>query len=141
MLNIEPGIIVPDSDLREEFMLSSGPGGQNVNKTSSAVRLYFKFLDSEALSPEQKNLIARKCANRINAEGEIFVEARNSREQLKNRAEAVSRMETMIAAALKKNVKRKKTFPGKAAHERRLNTKKKASDVKKMRSLRKFDTD
>lgn len=109
---------------------SGGKGGQNVNKVETAVIAAFHIASSAFLTAEQKQLLLEKLSNRINSEGYLQVKAQTHRTQLANKEEAVKKIQELIAAALVKKKARIATKVGKAAKERRLESKKRKADVK-----------
>ncbi|HEY4108433.1 alternative ribosome rescue aminoacyl-tRNA hydrolase ArfB [Puia sp.] len=109
---------------------SGGKGGQNVNKVETMVEGYFSIRDSALLTAEQKEVLERKLASRINSEGVLQVRSQVHRTQLANKEEVVRKMGALIEAALKKEKKRVATKPSKAAKERRIGQKKRQSEIK-----------
>lgn len=109
---------------------SGGKGGQNVNKVETAVIAAFHIASSAFLTAEQKQLLLEKLSNRINSEGYLQVKAQTHRTQLANKEEAVKKIQELIATALVKKKARIATKVGKAAKERRLESKKRKADVK-----------
>jgi len=109
---------------------SGGKGGQNVNKVETAVIAAFHITSSNLLTAEQKQLLLEKLSNRINSEGYLQVKAQTHRTQLANKEEAVKKIQELIAAALVNKKARIATKVGKAAKERRLESKKRKADVK-----------
>ena len=109
---------------------SGGKGGQNVNKVETAVIAAFHIASSNLLTAEQKQLLLEKLSNRINSEGYLQVKAQTHRTQLANKEEAVKKIQELIATALVKKKARIATKVGKAAKERRLESKKRKADVK-----------
>ena len=110
---------------------SSGAGGQNVNKVNTKVELRFCLNSSKYLSFQEKELVARKLANKINDAGEIVLVSQQQRTQFKNKEAAIERFFKLIEQALKPERKRYKTKPTKASKERRLQSKQKQA-VKKI---------
>lgn len=117
---------------------SGGPGGQNVNKVNSKVILTLSLGDAGFLRDEEKRRIRQKLGGRINGRDELVLQVSDERSQLLNRAIAAERMCELISGALKKPRKRKKTVPGRAAREKRLDKKRKQSEKKRNRSRSPF---
>lgn len=124
---------IPESELEEKFIRSSGPGGQNVNKVSSAVELRFHVNGSSSLSSYQKNRLYQMVGNQINDEGFLIICSRESRSQEENRRIVREKLTELIKKASIVPKKRKKTKPTKASKEKRLGSKKKHGDTKKAR--------
>ena len=112
---------------------SSGKGGQNVNKVSSKVELDFDVWASKLLTGEQKFRIAHKLFHRINKEGILQIIAQSERSQLANKEIAVKKFHELLEKALIPDKKRLKTKPSRSAKEKRLTSKKRKSEVKKLR--------
>jgi len=125
---------IDDSEISESFTCSSGPGGQNVNKVSTAVELRFNLRDNTSLPIDARARLFLHESRRINKNGELVIFAQTHRSQDRNRADARSRLSRMIKAALIEPKMRLPTQPSKASKIRRLNSKRKASDTKKLRS-------
>ena len=132
-LRITPDIVLPDRDLSESFVRASGPGGQNVNKVSTAVELRFNLAESE-LSSEVKTRLAALAGSRVTDEGELVIEAREHRTQARNREAARQRLVELITQALVRPRRRRKTKPTKAARQQRIDTKQRRGRVKARRS-------
>lgn len=132
MIKINDHLSISDAEISEEFTCSSGPGGQNVNKVATAVRLRF-HVASSSLPDSVKSRIFTQLARRINTAGELIVEARIHRTQLLNRHEAYLKMENILRSAFVKVPRRVKTKPTNASKRRRLEHKKQRSDLKKIR--------
>jgi ribosome-associated protein len=133
MLQATPTIVIDESELQEEFVRASGPGGQNVNKVASAVQLRFNVAASTALPPGVKRRLIQLAGNRINNEGELIIEAKEARSQLQNREEARAQLVALIQQAAVKPKVRRKTKPTYASQQRRLESKKQRGAVKKLR--------
>jgi ribosome-associated protein len=109
---------------------SGGKGGQNVNKVETMVEGYFGISSSLLLNEEQKQMLHQKLANRINSEGMLLVKSQIHRSQLSNKEEVVEKINKLIELALKKEKKRIKTKPSKVSKEKRIESKKKQSEIK-----------
>ena len=133
MINISKKIIIPDEELKEEFFLSSGAGGQHVNKVATAVRLRYKLRDSEALPLDLKQRVMEKHKARLTSDGELLIEARRSRNREKNRLDAAERLKKLILDLLHPLKKRRPTKPTLNSVKRRIETKKKRGLTKKLR--------
>ena len=132
-------IEINPADIRIEFVRSSGPGGQNVNKVATAAQLRFNALNSGSLTPESRDRLFRLAGKRVNTAGEIVIEARRYRTQQRNREDAIDRLTKLIEKASIPPVIRRKSAPPAAAKLGRLNEKKRRAKVKKLRS--RADTD
>jgi ribosome-associated protein len=115
-----------------EYYRSSGPGGQNVNKVATAVRLRFD-LAAASLPDEVRARLIRLAGSRLTAEGELIIEAQRFRTQEQNQQDALTRLNTLVEKAWHPPKPRKPTKPGKAAVEKRLQAKKRRGDVKRRR--------
>jgi len=124
---------IPADELHFEFFRSSGPGGQNVNKVSTAVRLRFDVRTSPSLPFEVRDRLLRLAANRLTDDGVLLIEARRFRTQERNRDDAVERLLAWIAKAWEAPRRRRATKPTKAARQRRLDAKKRRGAAKRER--------
>lgn len=134
MINITKNIIIPDEELKEEFFLSSGSGGQHVNKVATAVRLRYNLRTSKSLPPDLQQRLLEKHRARLTSDGEMLIEARRSRNREKNRIDAADRLKKMIIDFLHPPKKRRPTKPSYNSVNRRIKTKKKHGVNKKLRS-------
>ena len=133
---IEPEEIknrIPVSEIRFVTSRSAGPGGQNVNKVNTKVELRFSIGDSSSLSDEEKERIRIKLKNRINSEDILLIISQSERTQLKNRKAAEEKFYDLLASALTVKPKRKKTKPTILSTEKRLTSKKKRGEKKRLR--------
>ena len=135
-LRVTAAIAIPDSELSESFILSSGAGGQNVNKVASAVQLRFDALHSPSLSDDVRIRLLRLAGHRLTKDGVIIVTARESRDQVRNREIARQRLAELIRRATVVPKKRKPTRPTRASKERRIESKKRDARTKQQRSKR-----
>jgi len=135
MLVVCASVNIPETEIEESFVRASGPGGQNVNKVATAVQLRFDVVHSPSLSDEVKGRLLHLAGARMTEEGVLVIEARRYRSQEKNRADARERLVILIRQALHQPTPRKATRPGKAARQRRLDTKKKRSELKRTRRV------
>ena len=124
-------IKIKESELHFSFVRSQGPGGQNVNKVSTAVQLRYNIHESD-IPKHLKELFIEKYSNRISKNGEIFIIAQSHRTQNKNKIDAIKRLESLFSD-IKIPVKRIATKPSKASKIKRVESKKKRSLVKKSR--------
>jgi len=137
-LRVTPAIAIPASELEESFILSSGAGGQNVNKVASAVQLRFDALHSRALPDDVRVRLLRIAGHRLTKDGVLIVTARESRDQMRNRQAARERLADLIRRAAVAPKKRTPTKPTRASRERRIESKKRNARTKRQRAKR-FD--
>jgi ribosome-associated protein len=134
MLRITPNITVGESDLEERFIRAPGPGGQNVNKVSTAVQLRFDAAGSRCLPEQVRSRLLRIAGKRLGADGFVTIEAHRFRTRERNREDARQRLAELIRQAAHQPKPRKKTRPTRASKERRLESKRKKSMTKRLRS-------
>jgi ribosome-associated protein len=132
-------IRIPEWEMDFRADRSSGPGGQNVNKTATKITLRFKIKASKNLTDEQKNKLFNLLANNINKEDEIVISEQSSRSQYTNKMEAVKKLNDMINKALKPKLERKETKEPEYVKEGLIASKKKRSEIKKGRGKVEWD--
>jgi ribosome-associated protein len=125
------GIVIPESELEERFIRSSGPGGQNVNKVSSAVQLRFDVRNSPSLSEPVRAALLR--ASGVTQDGVLVITAQRFREQEKNRADARARLAELVRRAATPSKPRRATKVPKSSKRKRLENKKRRSEIKRGR--------
>lgn len=133
MLKVNNNCTISDRELGFETSRSGGPGGQHVNKVETRVTLVFDVLGSESLSETQKMRIMTELGGRIDSKGILRISVSSTRSQLTNKTLAKERLAELLAEALKPRKKRKKTRPTLASKRRRVDAKKKRSQLKKGR--------
>jgi len=138
MIRVTDAVVLDDREVSERFVRASGPGGQNVNKVSTAVELRFNVLAS-SLPPDVKERLVKLAGGRVTADGVLLIDSRESRTQAQNRLAARGRLIELIKQALVRPRKRRKTKPGPAAREKRLTTKKIRGETKASRTRTEAD--
>jgi ribosome-associated protein len=133
MIRITDEISLDESEIEESFVRSSGPGGQNVNKLSTAVQLRFDVRRSPALPNDVAVRLMRLAGKRLTKDGVLVIVAQNHRTQERNRADALERLVELIQEAAVRPIPRRATKPTKASREKRLEGKKIRSNIKGMR--------
>jgi ribosome-associated protein len=135
MIIITPTLSLSDSEVTLDFIRSSGPGGQNVNKVATAVQLRFDVQGSPSLPMDVKARLVKLAGSRMTESGMLLIEAKRYRTQEQNRADALGRLVALIRKALETPKPRRATRPSLASQTRRVETKKKRGAIKKNRAL------
>ncbi|WP_108663752.1 alternative ribosome rescue aminoacyl-tRNA hydrolase ArfB [Acuticoccus kandeliae] len=133
MIRITPTIAIDESEIDESFIRASGPGGQHVNKTSSAVQLRFDARRSPSLPNDVAVRLMRLAGSRLTRDGVIVITAQSHRSQQRNREDALGRLVDLIREAATPIAVRRATKPSLASKQRRLEAKGKRSAVKNLR--------
>jgi ribosome-associated protein len=134
MPRINDALVIDDSELQFEFARSSGPGGQNVNKVETKVRLLFDVQNSHSLSPRQREVIEQRLASRITKAGLLHVTSQRHRNREANRRAVVERFVDLIRSALEPQVERVPTKVPKVVRRRRLDEKRRRAQKKALRA-------
>lgn len=133
MLDIDDSLKIPDDELVERFVRAAGPGGQNVNKVSSAVELRYDIAASRVLPDAVRARLLARRDRRLTAAGVLVIQANRFRDQGKNREDARARLVEVIRAALVAPKRRIATRPTRASKERRIDAKKTRAAIKRNR--------
>jgi len=136
MIRVSHSIVIEDREIELEFVRSSGPGGQNVNKVATAVQLRFDALGSPSLPQRVKDRLPRIAGRRMTSDGVVLIDARRYRTQERNRQDAVDRLVKLIRRASERQKPRRATKPTRASRERRLSEKKRRGKIKRDRGKR-----
>lgn len=133
MIRVTNDLAIQEDEIQINFIRSSGPGGQNVNKVSSAVQLRFNVIESPTLPADIQERLVNLAGNRITDEGILIIEARQYRTQEQNRKAALEKLVKLIQEAAKEPSVRRETKPPLRAKERRLENKRQRSEIKRLR--------
>ena len=133
MIDVTPDIAIDESEIQQEFVRASGPGGQNVNKVSTAVQLRFDVAHSPSLPDDVRQRLVRIAGKRMTTDGVLVIDARSFRTQEQNRRDAVERLIELIRKAAQKPKPRRKTRPTRASRLRRIEAKRRRSKIKRLR--------
>jgi len=132
-LVVQPGLTIPGSELTIAFARSGGSGGQNVNKVSSKVDLRWHPGSSSALHPDDRAWLLEKLGTRLTGDGALIVTSTLTRDQVKNREDALSKLALIVRAALIRPKNRRATKPSRGAKRRRVEDKRHRAEIKRNR--------
>lgn len=133
---LSASISIPLAELEIHFTRSSGPGGQHVNKTASQAEIVFDVAGSSSIPERDREWLLTRLASKLDSSGRLQVTSQAHRSQRQNKADAIEKLDALLTEAIKRPKKRKKTRPTKSSIERRLTSKKRASEKKKSRNER-----
>ena len=136
MIRVNPQIELDEREIQEDFVRASGPGGQNVNKVSTAVQLRFDVVHSPSLPDAVRARLVSLAGRRLTQEGVLIIEADRYRSQRRNRDDALERLIAMIREACEEEKTRHPTRPTLASKKRRLDSKQRRGETKKLRTLK-----
>lgn len=141
MIEITSSLKINERELTFDYIRAAGPGGQNVNKVATAVQLRFDMWGNDSLSIDVKARLVKLAGKRITGEGVLIIEARRHRTQEQNRADAIQRFIALVRKSLEAPKPRRKTRPTAGSREKRLQSKKKRSEVKRIRGRKSVESD
>ena len=134
MLNVNKNVVIKSKELKYKSIKSSGPGGQNINKNSTAISLQFDILNSRSLSDQIKEKLLRKPNKYLTKTGKVIIKVNTYKSQNKNKSEAILRLITYFKDSIAHKKKRIGTLPKKSSAEKRLKDKRENSLKKKLRA-------
>jgi ribosome-associated protein len=133
MIRVTAHIDIDEREIDEQFVRASGPGGQNVNKLSTAVQLRFDVRHSPSLPGDVRARLERLAGSRLTRDGVVVIVAQRHRTQARNRQDALDRLIDLVRRAAVAPIKRRPTRPTKASRERRIEGKKRRAGIKRLR--------
>ena len=133
MIQITPTIAIDENEIKEEFIHAAGPGGQNVNKVATAVQLRFNVFTSPSITNEIRHRLVKLAGHRLTSDGILVIKANRFRTQRQNRKDAQDRLVELLQAAAEIPKHRYKTSPTLASKKNRLESKRRRSQIKKLR--------
>jgi len=134
LIHVTDDISLSESELQWQFVRASGPGGQNVNKVSTAVELRFNVARTRSINSDAKLRLRKLAGNRMTADGVLVIQAQRFRSQLRNRDDALLRLVELVRRAARPPRVRRPTAPSIAARRRRVDDKKKRATIKSRRA-------
>lgn len=132
-LFVKAGVVIPDGELEVQFARSGGPGGQNVNKVATKVEVRFNPSTSRALTDYDRTWLLQRLATKLTGQGELIVTSDLTRNQGQNRRDALEKLAALLREALKRPKHRRATRPTRGSVERRIDAKRRRSDIKRQR--------
>jgi ribosome-associated protein len=135
MIEITPTLSIDEREVKFDYVRASGPGGQNVNKVSTAVQLRFDVRGS-SLPEAVKARVVKVAGKRVTSDGVLVIEAKSFRTQEKNKEDAIARFVALVRRSLERPKPRRKTRPSQRSVEKRLESKKRRGEIKRMRVRR-----
>jgi len=133
MIQVNEDIVLDENEIQEEFVRSSGPGGQNVNRVATAVQLRFDIVNSTCLPEDVRRRLLRLGGSRVTRDGVLVIDARRFRTQEQNRRDARERLVGLIRKAAQKPKPRRETKPSAASKRKRIEAKRRRSRIKQQR--------